>query len=75
MNQELSGDILRNNKLTINAAGLTTGLRKMKDGVSFFGTKIKNVKIAFTLGRSDNKRLRAEYGTNRDRTLCLHNLL
>jgi hypothetical protein len=43
--EELMGDVLRNNKLTINAAGLTTGLRKMKDGVSFFGKAAKSVII------------------------------
>jgi hypothetical protein len=38
--EELNGDILKNNKLKINAGGLTTGLRKSKDGVVFFG-KVK----------------------------------
>ncbi len=38
--EELTGEVLKNNKLKINAAGLTTGLRKAKDGVAFFG-KVK----------------------------------
>ena len=35
--EELTGEVLKNNKLKINAGGLTTGLRKAKDGVAFFG--------------------------------------
>lgn len=38
--EEVTGEVLRNNKLKINAAGLTTGLRKAKDGVAFFGKVI-----------------------------------
>jgi hypothetical protein len=41
--EEIDGDILRNNKLMINAGGLLTGARNIKDGVAFFGTKLKNV--------------------------------
>jgi hypothetical protein len=42
--EELTGgDLLRNTKCKINAAGLTTGLRKAKDGVAFFGRPNKNV--------------------------------
>jgi hypothetical protein len=35
--EEESGDVLRNNKLKINAGGLIGGMRKMKDGVAIFG--------------------------------------
>ncbi len=42
--EELTGEVLKNNKLKINAAGLTTGLRKTKDGVAFFG-KVKIIII------------------------------
>jgi len=35
--EEFSGNLLRRSKLTINASGLTTGLRKTNDGVAFFG--------------------------------------
>jgi hypothetical protein len=47
--EELEGDILRNNKLLINAGGLTCGARKIKDGVSFFGPILKNVYITILL--------------------------
>jgi len=33
---------LKSNKLTINAAGLIGGARKMRDGVTFFGKKLKH---------------------------------
>jgi len=33
---------LKNNKLTINAAGLVGGMRKMRDGVAFFGKNLKH---------------------------------
>jgi hypothetical protein len=35
--EEFSGNLLRRSKLTINASGLTKGLRNAKDGVAFFG--------------------------------------
>jgi len=35
---------LKNNKLTINAAGLINGMRKMRDGVAFFGKQLKSVR-------------------------------
>jgi hypothetical protein len=38
--EEVTGEVLRNNKLKINAGGLTNGLRKAKDGVAFFGKVI-----------------------------------
>ena len=41
--QEIGGNILRNNKITINAAGMVNGMRKMRDGVAFFGKQLKNV--------------------------------
>lgn len=40
--EEVTGEVLRNNKLKINAGGLMNGLRKAKDGVAFFG-KVKNL--------------------------------
>lgn len=43
--EEIYGDILRNNKLKINAGGLTTSMRKARDGVTFFGKGNKNVRI------------------------------
>lgn len=43
--EEIQGDMLKNNKLIINAAGLSTGLRKARDGLVFFGTPGKNVLI------------------------------
>lgn len=43
MLEEIEGDILRNNKLVINAAGLLNGARKVKDGIVYFGTQSKNV--------------------------------
>lgn len=45
--EEVSGEMLKNNKLVINAAGLssTSGLRKAKDGLVFFGSSSKNVKF------------------------------
>ena len=43
--EEIYGDILKNNTLKINAGGLTTSLRKARDGVTFFGKSSKNVKI------------------------------
>jgi hypothetical protein len=39
--EELSGNILRGQKLHINAAGLINGLRKAKDGIAFFGKQLK----------------------------------
>lgn len=33
---------MKNNKLTVNAAGLVGGARKMRDGVAFFGKKLKH---------------------------------
>jgi hypothetical protein len=39
--EEVTGEVLKNNKLKINAGGLTTGLRKARDGVAFFGKVIK----------------------------------
>jgi hypothetical protein len=39
--EELSGDVLRNIKLIINAGGLVNGIRKLKDGVAFFGKNSK----------------------------------
>jgi hypothetical protein len=36
-------NILKGNKLTINAAGLVNGNRKARDGVSFFGRQLKKV--------------------------------
>lgn len=41
--EEVYGDILKNQRLKINAAGLTTSLRKANDGVTFFGKNNKNV--------------------------------
>jgi hypothetical protein len=41
--EEVYGDILRNQKLKINAGGLTTSTRKARDGVTFFGKSNKNV--------------------------------
>ncbi len=38
--EEVMGNLLSNNKLKINAAGLVNGLRKCRDGVAFFG-KVK----------------------------------
>ncbi len=35
--EEIMGNLLNNNKLKINAAGLINSLRKGKDGVTFFG--------------------------------------
>jgi len=43
--EEIYGDILRNQKLKINAGGLTTSTRKARDGVTFFGKSNKNVKL------------------------------
>jgi len=40
--EEIEGEILKNQSLTINATGLVNGQRKMKDGVAFFGNKLKN---------------------------------
>jgi hypothetical protein len=42
--EEVMGEMLKNNKLLINAAGLTTGLRKARDGLVFFGFSSKNLK-------------------------------
>jgi hypothetical protein len=39
--EEVTGEVLKNNKLKINAGGLSTGLRKARDGVAFFGKVIK----------------------------------
>ncbi len=47
--EELSGEFLKNNKLKINAAGLTTGLRKARDGVAFFGKNKKEIINDFDL--------------------------
>jgi hypothetical protein len=44
---EISGDILKNNKLNINAAGLVNGMRNVRDGVAFFGKQLKSVDIFF----------------------------
>jgi hypothetical protein len=38
-------NILKGNRLTINAAGLVNGNSKAKDGVSFFGRTLKKVII------------------------------
>lgn len=43
--EEIEGDILKNNKLVINAAGMVNGARKAKDGIVYFGTKYKNVSL------------------------------
>jgi hypothetical protein len=40
--EEIMGNLLSNNKLKLNAAGLINGLRKTKDGVAFFGKVISN---------------------------------
>jgi len=42
---EVEGNILNNNKLVINAQGLVKGERQEKDGIAFFGTKLKKVSI------------------------------
>ena len=41
--KEIEGEILRNQKLIINAFGLINGARKSRDGIVFFGTKLKKV--------------------------------
>ena len=43
--EEIEGDIFQNNKLSINAMGLVNGQRKAKDGIIFFGPKLKKVII------------------------------
>jgi len=45
--EEVYGNILKNTRLKINAAGLTTSLRKANDGVTFFGKNSQNVKNYF----------------------------
>jgi len=39
--EDEEGDILQQKKLELNASGLIGANRKMKDGVTFFGTQIK----------------------------------
>jgi len=39
--EEIEGDILNNDKLVITAQGLVNGERQEKDGIVFFGTKLK----------------------------------
>jgi hypothetical protein len=39
--EELAGNILRGNKLQINASGLVGGMRKARDGIAFFGKHLK----------------------------------
>jgi hypothetical protein len=41
--KDVEGDLLKGEKLYINAAGLQNGLRNMRDGHSFFGTVEKMV--------------------------------
>ncbi len=43
--QEIEGNLLNGNKLTINAKGLVEGLRLEEDGISFFGTREKNLDV------------------------------
>ena len=43
--EELTGESLKNNKILINAGGMPAGLRKMKDGLVFFGTSTQNVNL------------------------------
>jgi hypothetical protein len=43
--EELSGNILRGQKLQLNAAGLVGGMRKAKDGIAFFGKQLKRVRL------------------------------
>jgi hypothetical protein len=47
--EELEGDILKNNKLKINAGGLTTSMRKEKDGLTFFGKAKVNLYLTTSL--------------------------
>ena len=42
--KEIDGELLKNEILTINAMGLTNGQRKLNDGITFFGNKLKSVK-------------------------------
>jgi hypothetical protein len=35
---------LKNSKIKINAAGMINGMRNKKDGITFFGKNLKNVK-------------------------------
>lgn len=42
--QDLEGEILKNETLYINAAGLENGLRNKRDGYSFFGCVKEYVK-------------------------------
>jgi hypothetical protein len=41
--EEISGNILRGQKLQINASGLVGGMRNAKDGIAFFGKQLKKV--------------------------------
>ena len=45
--QEIEGEIFKNQKLIINAWGLTNGARKSRDGIVFFGSKLKKVLYKF----------------------------
>ena len=42
--EECEGDLLKNKKLSINAGGYIGGARMKKDGVTYFGIGMKNVK-------------------------------
>jgi len=41
--EDIEGNLLNNKKLIIDAGGLSTGLRKMRDGHTFFGTVAEHV--------------------------------
>ena len=43
--EDIEGNLLNNKQLIIDAGGLTTGLRKMRDGHTFFGPVAEHVII------------------------------